>query len=249
MQARLIRWMATLTIGILLAIGLNLSRQARCAENTNYGIITIHNYAGVEPETLILAEAQASRIFKQAGVKIEWRDCPVSAESMALPPADQPAVRPLADVKLVPDSKIPALRRSPDGPGCALGDQVYVFMDGLHKATALAECPLNVVLGHIMAHEVGHVLLGPNSHVPNGIMAPKLGQLQFQLMQMGALFFCPQQAEKIRERIRAQQAAEMAVLLGVIRQNSGRCCQRILLVGHVSKLCLTRWQRTQRDEP
>jgi hypothetical protein len=32
-------------------------------------------------------------------------------------------------------------------------------------------------------------------------------------MQMSGLFFCPQQAEKIRERVRAQQAPEMPVLL------------------------------------
>jgi hypothetical protein len=215
MEARLTRGMATVTIGILVASGLTLSRQARCAENTDYGVIAIYNYAGVAPETLNLAEAQASEIFKKAGVKIDWWELPLSGDGRALPPTDQPAVPPLADVRLLPDSKIPALRRSPDVLGCALGSQVYVFVDRLLEATAPVKCPLYVSLGLIMAHEIGHVLLGPNNHALYGVMVPKLGKWQFQQMQMSGLFFCPQQAEKIRERIRAQQAVEMAVLPGM----------------------------------
>ena len=53
------------------------------------------------------------------------------------------------------------------------------------------------LLGVVMAHEIGHLLLPPDSHA-TGIMAPKIDPF---LNEHGGLAFDPRQASMIRARI------------------------------------------------
>ena len=189
------------------------ARQLQGAGKTDYLVVAIRNYAGVPPETLNLAEAQASKIFEKAGLIVEWWELPVSTEGKELPAADRPTVPPVAYLKLPPDSRIASLRRSSGAFGCALGADVYVFAGRIFQATEEAKASLPIALGHIMAHELGHVLLGENSHTPGGIMTPMFRPREFALMGMGSLLFTPAQAKRMRGRIRAQETAETAVPL------------------------------------
>lgn len=143
MKARWIRVVVMGTIGILATVGPAYSRKARFEENTYYGSIVIYNYAGVAPETMSLTEAVVSEIFKDAGIKIYWREIPLSGDGKVLHPSDPPSLRRLAYVKLLLDSKTPAVRPSRGALGCALGNQIYIFMDRLYEATSRANCPIH----------------------------------------------------------------------------------------------------------
>ena len=59
------------------------------------------------------------------------------------------------------------------------------------------------LLGVIMAHEIGHLLLPPGSHA-TGIMAPKLDPF----LKHGGLAFGPRQASMIRARIGSMPRSE-----------------------------------------
>jgi len=189
-----------------------ITRQAQGAGKTDYIVVAIYNYARVPPEMLKRAEAQAAKIYENAGVTVDWRVIPAPAQDTEPPDAAGLAVHTMAYVNLVPDSWIPEARRRPGTLGCALGTQVYVFIDSLVQASARKRCPLHIGLGHVMAHEIGHVLLGPNSHTFNSIMAPEFDQGQFNQMKMRPLFFWPQHIKQMHELIRAQQPVRMAVL-------------------------------------
>jgi hypothetical protein len=188
-----------------------VASQTQGVENTDNIVIAVYNYAGVVPKTLKLAEAQTSMIFAEAGVTIDWKELPLSAEGRPLV-IDQPVIRPVAYVKLVPGSRTPAEHYPAGTLGCALNNQVYVFPDLISAMTTKAQFPLQIGLAHIMAHELGHALLGPDNHTANGIMAPGFGQEQFRLMQMGHLLFGPEQKNQLHERIRAQRNNQKAVL-------------------------------------
>ena len=60
------------------------------------------------------------------------------------------------------------------------------------------------LLGVIMAHEMGHLLLPPDSHA-TGVMAPRLDPF---LIEHGGLAFDPRQASMIRERIGSMPRSE-----------------------------------------
>ncbi len=210
MKARLTRRMATVALESLIVSGLMASGQAQGLENANNIVVALYNYAGVRAEIVRLAQKQVAQIFGKAGITIEWREPQSYAEGK--PHFDQPEIRPVAFVKLVDGSKMPAEHYPAGTLGCALGNQVYVFPNLISAMTTKAQFPLQIGLAHIMAHELGHALLGPDNHTVNGIMAPGFGQEQFRLMQMGRLLFSPEQRYQLYERIRAQRDDQRAVL-------------------------------------
>ncbi|MFB3777271.1 MAG: hypothetical protein ACE141_06650, partial [Bryobacteraceae bacterium] len=172
-------------------------------------VIAIRDYANLPPETLDAAKGQVSKIFEKAGVEVEYSEstAPVSGG------VDGPAVRPTAWVKLLPDSMARRLRRSQGALGCSTGDQVYIFADDVLKAATHAKIDYPITLGQVMAHEIGHVLLGQDSHAPTGMMSPYLSSSEFQEMKTGHLLFHDRQARKIRERLLCEQDGENAATL------------------------------------
>jgi len=70
----------------------------------------------------------------------------------------------------------------------------YGSGDSLDDGRAPGRGPVGPV---IMAHEIGHLLLPPDSHA-SGIMAPKVDLF---LIEHGGLFFDPRRVSTIRARI------------------------------------------------
>ena len=60
------------------------------------------------------------------------------------------------------------------------------------------------LLGHSAAHEIGHLLLGPNAHSCSGIMRPLMKRSDEELMLKGWLRFDTAQASKMRSALRAR---------------------------------------------
>jgi hypothetical protein len=56
-----------------------------------------------------------------------------------------------------------------------------------------------LVLGHAMAHEIGHLLLPAGAHSSWGIMQWKLSEKEWQRAAKGSLIFTREQAEQIRD--------------------------------------------------
>jgi hypothetical protein len=57
------------------------------------------------------------------------------------------------------------------------------------------------VLGHVMAHELGHLLLGSNAHSRQGIMCPRWHGDELHLASKGSLLCSEEQARFMRERL------------------------------------------------
>jgi hypothetical protein len=56
------------------------------------------------------------------------------------------------------------------------------------------------VLGRVIAHEVGHLLLGHNAHSSEGIMRANWNKADFASINNQALF-SPEQSERVRDEI------------------------------------------------
>jgi hypothetical protein len=57
-----------------------------------------------------------------------------------------------------------------------------------------AEFEAPIVLGCAIAHEIGHLLLGPNRHSVSGIMRARWDRRDIREELQGAMLFTPQQA-------------------------------------------------------
>jgi hypothetical protein len=62
------------------------------------------------------------------------------------------------------------------------------------------------ILGHVMAHEVGHLLLNQQVHSAHGIMRGDWNIADFRDMTGGMLLFTPEQAESLRADVHRRNA-------------------------------------------
>jgi hypothetical protein len=67
--------------------------------------------------------------------------------------------------------------------------------------------PVASVLGNVIGHEIGHLMLGSNAHSSTGIMTPHWSREFLKLAGQGLLHFTPEQCERLRQSVsaRAQQ--------------------------------------------
>jgi len=59
------------------------------------------------------------------------------------------------------------------------------------------------ILGNAIAHELGHLLLGPRAHSPTGVMTPHWSRDFLKLASRDFLRFTPEQAERLRAQVSA----------------------------------------------
>jgi hypothetical protein len=95
--------------------------------------------------------------------------------------------------------------------GLAAGSQVIIINERTEEIARSGEAPYHLVLAIIVAHELGHALLGPNSHSENGIMRPRLEGTDFKRAQSKTPAFTPEQAEQMRNTVHQRKAFQAKV--------------------------------------
>jgi hypothetical protein len=81
-----------------------------------------------------------------------------------------------------------------------------VFFDPIQQLRALNKGPsLAAILGDVIAHELGHLLLGSNTHSREGIMQPHWQAEQLGRIAKGQMHFTPEQASKMRTKLVVRQ--------------------------------------------
>lgn len=169
--------------------------------------VVVRDYAGIEAHVLRRAEAETARIFGMAGVELTWISC---SEAQ---PSESECGRPPRGVVMVIDlvhaariSQQPGSRTIgytlPDESGL-YGSRVRVVYD-FAKRLQSSPAGSSIVLGDTMAHELGHLLLGPNSHAPTGIMKAHWHGSELLNAAQGGLVFQTEEQRRIRQNIVAR---------------------------------------------
>ncbi len=164
--------------------------------------VLVLDRARVGENTLTVALDQAGRLFRGVGVRLTWVRCPAGP----IQPVSSPECGSL-------DASMLVLRiiGRPAGEHASLnalgfavtvqGDSVYatVFHDRVLAIVAFGgPCSEGVLLGHAIAHELGHLLLGPSAHSHYGLMAGRWRAPDLDRAAVGLLQFSPGEAARLR---------------------------------------------------
>jgi hypothetical protein len=171
--------------------------------------LTVHlyDYVAISEETLSDAVTEAGRILRIAGITTEWR-----VHAFHDPNAMASAVRftfgpTHIAVRVMPAEMATLMGLAPDALGFAFPSQIdgigtlaLVLFDQIADTTRRP----GFLMGNVIAHEIGHLLLGPNSHAPNGIMQDPWTPAVLEEAYRGQLLFSPEQVSLMRERVNAR---------------------------------------------
>lgn len=169
--------------------------------------VSVHDYSDVPPLRLAAAEAQAQRIFEQAGVETVWLTCSPKLEASEPTGCSHVDTTHLV-LKVISEKTNAHMRDRGDVLGNALltddgtGYYAYAFLD--HIETLERKHGFGI-LGYVLAHEVGHLLLGSNSHSVSGIMSPHWNGGELRRISEGTLLFLPNESRLLRERSKSRQ--------------------------------------------
>lgn len=203
--------------GSWILLGLALGLQAKTPEPDSKIQVFVYNYAGVSTPILARAEREAARIYHHTGIETEWLDCPLSPDEAQQYPACQLPVSPARLALRV------LSRRMSDGLGLSgatfgsallpedggFGMIAQVCWYCVEKLAKGHEAMQGVILGHVIAHELGHLLLGIGSHGAAGLMHVPWHKRELESVAQGSLPFMSWEAEKMRRQVSARLGTDL----------------------------------------
>ena len=210
------RWQ--LTLGLVTAAITGAVHTAAAHPLDTEATLTIHvrNYA--EPGAKELAEAElfAAAIFRQAGIATRWVEDGDASDASTLSSVENLNNHCNIYVAIQSQMMTDRLTVANNAMGLAPGSGpdrklVYVFYDRVKdlarrqvadkvRRLVAVRAGTSQILGEMIAHEIGHVLLNLPSHTDTGIMRGYWDLKDLQLVAYGSLLFTEHQAEAFRWR-------------------------------------------------
>ena len=156
--------------------------------------VVVVNLPQLRPHDLSAALSTAARLYRTTPVRPHWitqntpysKALPGSAPKRLIILLDQPALTNFS----VRDQTL----------GIALSDRAFILLPRIQQLAAAKQVPVSAILGVVIAHELGHLLLGPG-HSPSGVMRPFCGHPEFDLAQRGQPGFSRHQARQMQARL------------------------------------------------
>jgi len=167
--------------------------------------VRVNNYSRASSEVIRTAQRTAAGILEQSAVRLLWLACSANNE---------PAENGICDKPLRRNEIVMRVLAEPNGKQFAdgvFGFAVVPLMASVYFEPAYrraksdaAEVEVSTILGCAMAHEIGHLLLGLNSHSSIGIMRATWGRNDIQQARRGLLVFTSDQATSLKMQLRAR---------------------------------------------
>jgi hypothetical protein len=197
----------SIVVGFLIPLGSWAADDADSAATLSLPV-RLYNTSSASVRELEEMKESASQIFSRAGVEVEWIPCaPGPGDSAVCPNTSDAANRTIIFVHLMDAPIQPAhgnqLHRALLGRANHNTASAAVFYK---TACAIEQNAPRVVtrgqiLGHGLAHEIGHLLLATDAHSLAGIMKENYDTDDLFAMGKGHLFFAASESRVIRKRI------------------------------------------------
>jgi len=159
--------------------------------------VLVFNFRQVSTDILSNAENEAGQIFGNAGMQVVWQECPTGNEPCRIG---------LGPVFFLAIKAGPVQNKFLDvvsGQAIVANQLAVVYYDalprvgrgktGTHEASTLLAC--------VIAHELGHLLLGAYGHSIHGIMRDRWDIEQTRLALMSQLAFLPEESKLMKSAL------------------------------------------------
>ena len=175
MRSTALRVVFTLLQGVLVTSSVD-------AAGTNRTTLVVRTYEAfrVPASDWEAAVRGTAHILANAGIRIEWVHCssyragesdsgparctlPYARNEVGVRIVARPTLSP-ADHILLGDSMLDGSLRS--------GTLATIYLDPVERLARVAHVTTDAVMARAMAHELGHLLLGTNTHSARGLMRP-----------------------------------------------------------------------------
>jgi hypothetical protein len=193
------------------------------SERTSEDRVSIHvyNLSGIPSVTLDRAFREVSRIFAQADTDVRWELGDPEAEEAHATDQSGPAsfrdkhVRSYLVVRIGRGlaRNVPSASLGMSLPYAQYGVSATVFEERVESLCQTAGQDFAIILGHAIAHELGHVVLASHGHAPAGIMRARWGRADFDQAATGQLGFTAHQGVEIRDYV-ARKSSQLKELYG-----------------------------------
>src|SRR5262249_44567920 len=159
------------------------------------------NDARLPEKVLSNARERTTFVLLRAGLSLTWIDCgtpenhPANSGCAAISFPGHLSVRLVGSASPASEDTFGQSLLNAEGEG----SYAYVYIAAMRASRAAHILREGDLLGDVVAHEVGHLLLGA-SHGRSGIMAARWQVRELQLASKGLLEFTPEEAERLRSR-------------------------------------------------
>jgi hypothetical protein len=177
---------ALIAVGFSIAAGSAWASDLRAAQHV---AVAVCDLEGVPDVLIDLAQDVAGEVYRDAGVELEWadHDCHPGEGEFAV------SIRSREMAGTVVSDHTIGFAESGTRDATVLYDRVRWFARRYHL-----DC--GVMLGYVIAHELGHLLLPPNAHSSEGVMR---AILDLRLAAERQLRFTSRQRALIVDRLAA----------------------------------------------
>jgi hypothetical protein len=222
--------------GLVISTPASAAGSVHAAQSSNL-TVRLYDYAGIPDPTLFRAIDEIKQVFRRAGIGLRLVRCRVALTDPILHPCHtEPTGPAVVQVRILPekmaalaklDKRVFGFAMTATRPG--YGVIASVFYGRVQRLAADFDYrgyDAGVVLGYVVAHEAGHLLLGDGRHSKRGIMHIPWEEAELFSAHTGELVFTRDQAARIRRdveaRIRAQRANDMPeeLLVGAPSEDS-----------------------------
>jgi hypothetical protein len=185
--------------------------------------VSVFNDAGVEQSVWLQAQGRATEIMRRSGISLTWLDCGSPVSRMPDPNCSAISYPTHLSVRLVP--KVSPVKGDIFGQSfqdaAGEGNYVLVYYASVKAFRAATTVPAGELLGCVVAHELGHLLLGTASHSSTGLMSAVWQDPELRLVVRGNLLFTGDEGERMRFRF-ASATARLRKLSEPRYSSSGR---------------------------
>jgi len=203
-------------IWVLLAALVSLSGSAASGrpkqEPTIRLAVSVFNDAEVPQNVLQVAQRRAETVLDGAGIVLTWLDCGTPGHWVQDIGCRDIAFPSHLSVRLARNGR----HRTGDVFGESFlddqgfGNYASVYVEPLAASKALDVVSEGDLLGYVVVHELGHLLLGLDSHSADGVMRGKWNFAALQQVARGTLIFSANEAERMRARYLLASARQKA---------------------------------------
>lgn len=214
------KWTSVLILALAVAASTcGVARASHAGTKDERGTITIYvyDYADAKLSVLLEAERTAAGILGKAGVETVWVDCPrdnASPRNLACVASADPTHLIL---RVLPDSMSKGPRQvHGDAMGfAALGERfncnAWIFYGRVKDFSLEQQLTLERLLGAVIAHELGHLLLGENVHANTGLMLGYWTNRELSEIESARIIFSDTESKRIQSGVIARRQVAGAV--------------------------------------